>query len=96
MWTRKDYINEKCSHQEYYGQFYTHQLVDYIRRTVGEKRIKKSKDKYFNDISLSVWDAQAVTVRRMVGDISKYGESWTLSTAVCIAKEAARRIRDGR
>jgi hypothetical protein len=88
-WTRGQYIGGGCSHDEYYGQFVTPAIVALVERSIGRKRILNSKDPHFNDIELVMWDNLEVPLRAMATT------RLALSDAVCIAKRAARQIKEG-
>ena len=96
MYTRKQYMNKECSHNEYYEQFGQH-LTNLVGQTIGVKRIKNSTDDSFNDIPLKRWDALAPLVRSTVGRMLAEANGTggiSLSDCVCSAKAAARIIRD--
>ena len=102
MFTRKDYMEGRCDHSTYYGQFVTESVRNRVAQEIGLERIKASKDPHFNDIPLGEWDrligwAGQRVLRPMFSDIplSKYGENNSCCTHTCIAKEAARQLRDG-
>lgn len=94
MYTRQDYLNDVCTHQQYYAQFVNSVIVDIVQRSIGSKRIVNSTDPSFNDIDLDLQDRLYYAVRTHVdASVMAYtGESMTLGTAVCIAKAAARAI----
>lgn len=97
MKSRKEYMKGEISHDEYYSQFVNDDIIDYVRRTIGEERIKESKDKYFNNIPLRLWDNMQGDIVMMCGrklkDVSNGGVV-SLSDCVCVAKQAARMIKD--
>lgn len=105
IFTRKDYINKRISHNDYYSQFINPSVIDYVARLIGRERIIKSNDKYFNDIPLGLWDGltdiKNIIDREKFKQVNNvtYGEEhkhkflWSLSNQVCIAKQAARMIR---
>lgn len=95
MWTRKDYLDKKCSHKEYYDQFVNVEILSYIKAALGD-RIRKSTDPHFNDIPIGTWDCRVETIHLLVSKdlIRETGQGWSLSSGVSIAKAAARRIRD--
>jgi hypothetical protein len=75
-------MNKEISHQEYYAQFVTKSILDTVRRCIGTSRILKSEDQHFNDIDLKSWD-------------NLYVINWgSLSDSVCVAKAAARIIKE--
>lgn len=94
MFTRQDYLNDVCNHNEYYAQFVNGRIVDIVERTIGLKRIMNSTDQYLNDIDLPVWDHLYYAVKSNVDPeiLLLTKEQMTLGTAVCIAKSAAKAI----
>lgn len=94
MKTRKDYLEKRATHSEYYGQFVTPGVLATVKQYIGEKEIKQSKDKHFNDIPLAKWDAfsQHSSFKLLGGKMREAGDYLTLSGIVCVAKEAARQI----
>ena len=102
--TREQYGKGECTHEEYFGQFVTEPIKTYVCRVIGEQRIMDSFDPHFNDIPLREWDRLSPQIATMI-DRDKLREAegwrdpktfpWSLSTAVCIAKQAARIIKEG-
>lgn len=94
MITRKQYINEEATHNEYYGQF-APSLVRLVETAIGREKIQASTDKYFNDIPLKKWDALQVPVMAICGAAiaRASGGGVSLSDCVSAAKAAARLIR---
>lgn len=94
----------------YYGQFVTRAVRELVACRIGLDRIRASNDPHFNDIPLREWDALNPFVRdlclsragdldpqRVVSTNPKTGQrsiGWSLSDGVCIAKEAARQLRE--
>jgi hypothetical protein len=95
MYTRQEYLEQKCSHRNYYGQFVTQQVLSRVMSYIGSSVIVKSKDPHFNDIPLARWDAMFPTCP---GDINNAmracGDYPTKAGLVCIAKEAAKQIQE--
>jgi hypothetical protein len=89
MFTRKDYLNNTCSHSEYYRQFITDNTIKIVKQYLF-KEIKKSKDKHFNDIPLKIWD----TIPLCCKSLTPCGDYLTLAGKVCILKEAGRIIKN--
>lgn len=56
-YTYKQYMNDECTHNDYYGQYVTPEMIKYVSRMIGREKILESKDKHFNDIQLGVWDS---------------------------------------
>jgi hypothetical protein len=97
---RQDYLDKKCSHSEYYGQFVTRSIIVMvvIRFGLDELKAAFAADKNLNSIPLALWDALGgYPHRRLCGQIlMAAGDSPTMSTAVCILKEAARQAIEER
>lgn len=93
MFTRKDYLDGKTDHEGYYSQFLTPELPSYVVDAIGEERLRKSTDRSFNDISLTRWDAVALSALRRVPNAKWYeaGDWPSLGGGVCLVKLAARR-----
>lgn len=101
--TRSDYMNNKCSHREYYGQFVTPYVLQLVANSIGLDKIKASKDPHFNDIPLQEWDriwmrrtpqggyyiVPPMSISEMLRE-AKEGNS--AATGTCILKEAARQL----
>ena len=107
MFNRLKYIKGECTHQEYYSQFVNNHIIKLVVRKVGVQRILDSEDLHFNDIPLSEWDALNDAVRLCVNPVLwkscnnvTYREEdrnkflWSLSDGVCIAKAAAKIIKE--
>lgn len=100
---RRDYMSGRISHDDYYGQFVTGAVIEAVKCSISETRIRRSQDPHFNDIPLGEWDdlakclpaktwsavahSNASTTRGGVPNVS-------LSDKVCLVKAAARMIRD--
>lgn len=91
MNTRKQYLNNECTHREYYGQFVTNMEKAQVKRVVGIDKLINSTDEHLNDIPLKTWDNMACHVG--IGDeLKECGDYFTLSCIVCVNKEAARQL----
>jgi hypothetical protein len=98
MFTHTDEINKVCTHREYFGQFVSPAVKQIVKNHIGEKAIKESKDEHFNDIELSKWDRLYPSIMVHCLGKLKLADSCggSLADAVCIAKEAARQIKEGK
>jgi len=109
MIKRKEYIDGKFSHREYYSQFITSKMVEQVKNKIGIDRIKSSKDEHFNDIPLKEWDMLSghyFIGSKMVGtprvshefaELCKQADEWTSSaTLTCTYKEIARQLVEGK
>lgn len=92
-YTRQDYMNNKCSHREYYAQFVTDDTKNYVLLRIGRDRIVNSKDEHFNDIPLKLWDLAVPHAPGSRG-FKEAGDWYSLGTGVCMLKEAARQIKE--
>lgn len=89
-------LGSESSHRTYYAQFVNSDVKELVLVRVGKPTIMASADAFaFNDVPIRRWDDMAPAVWALCRfKIRELGDSPTLSTAVCIAKEAARQIRE--
>lgn len=91
--TRKDYLDGKCSHQEYYRSIVAECGISLENDPIMSKVIAslKSGDQHLNNIPLRTWDVIALGQRARMATVLKSRGDWlTLAGGVCIMKEAAR------
>jgi hypothetical protein len=95
MFSRQQYMNHVCTHEQYYGQFVTGYIRATVATLIGTDAIKKSKDAHFNDIALKQWDnlLKPLGSSKLAANLKACGDWWGLLACVCIAKEAARQIK---
>lgn len=102
--TRADYMDERCSYEQYYDQFVDGDLIAEVDAALGAE-ICRSTDRSFNDIPMHKWDSVAGVVNgrsgfrvhlpvRVIAKLLQAGDGVTVHGAVCIYKAAARRIRN--
>ena len=91
MYTRKDYMNNECSHREYYAQFVNQSVISRVLSVIGKDKILASNDEHLNDIPLNLWDSMGATHSEA---LRACGDSPSLAGYVCIRKEAARQIKE--
>lgn len=96
-YTREQYLAGECSHETYYAQFVTNGVIETVKRNIGEDKIAASTDEHFNDIPLRQWDMLNAAIYNTMNmkrfrALQTYG--FTLCDAVCIAKQAARMIKE--
>lgn len=90
--TRKEYMANHFTHEQYYAQFVTPQVMQSVQFIIGTNRVTNSINECFNDIPLEEWDR--IPISRAIFDLLKdAGDSLTPATSVCIAKAAAKQIR---
>lgn len=98
MYTRRDYLYKRCDHDQYYSQFVTDSILALVERRIGLDNILDSTDEWFNDIQLPRWDELSFYIKSLVDPqvIIQTQEGWSISTGVCIGKQAAKMIRESR
>jgi hypothetical protein len=105
MYTRKQYMLQQCTHEQYYGQFVTPGLLRLVANCIGLRMIESSEDKWFNGIKQYKWDALTTITphyipmklwKTLACDLPENAPNyyWCLSDNMCILKEAARQIRE--
>ena len=95
IYTRKDYMTNKCTHEEYYGQLVTQGMKNHVVRAIPQA-LAKSTDPVFNDIPLSTWDRLGM-VYNLRDEFKALGDIKSAAGMVCVLKEAARQVKeDGR
>jgi hypothetical protein len=90
-------VERKALHRRYWAQFVTPYIIREVESWIGVKWIMDSTDEHFNDIPLRRWDALDGFIRPIGARINKQinGQSvWSLSDTGCVAKEAARQIKE--
>lgn len=93
LFTRKQYMNKEVDHQTYYGQFATDSVRRIVCQYIGRNRILASRDPFFNDIPLRLWDGLHGSLTMLVGKriaVANGSGGVSLSDTVCVAKAAAR------
>lgn len=96
-YTRKQYMAGECTHEQYYGQFVTPAVIQTVLQKIDEAQIKRSTDPAFNDIPLYKWDWLHSHIGTLVGRAlmeANGGIGYSLSDTVCVAKAAARMIKE--
>lgn len=91
--TRRDYLNRKCTHRQYYSQFVNTNTKNQLLRYIPKKEIVASKDPHFNDIKIRRWDA-IPAIAGTNDKMKKKGDYLTLAGKVCVYKEAAKQIKE--
>ncbi len=93
VFTRKQYLAGECTHRQYNAQFVTEGYKGQIKRHIGLDRILNSTDEHLNDIPLIEWDNAPLTLG-VDQKMKNLGDYLTLAGKVCIAKEAAKQIKE--
>lgn len=90
--TRKDYMSDKCTHEEYYGQLVTQGMKEHVARAIPQG-LARSTDPHFNDIPLATWDRLG-TVYNLTTEFEELGDFRSKAGIVCVLKEAARQVKE--
>lgn len=98
VYTRKEYMrdsqtNGPAAHRRYYGQFVNSHTISRVINAIGKDRILSSTNLHFNDIPLKEWDS-LVRGLPVAMAMQAAGDYYTISSGVCIAKEAAKQWKE--
>lgn len=94
--TRNDYMNNKCTHEQYYLQYATPGIVARVKRSVNLDILRKCKtdDEIRAVYPLTFWDN---VIGLCPADVAKMmrenGDYPTLAGMVCLAKAVANSLR---
>lgn len=109
--TRKQYMDSSEDlHRPYFAQFVDKTIKSEVLQFIGKDRLLKSKDKHLNDIPLHLWDSltgfvfrgsqmvqQPHSIRKELLDkLKTANEGVSCAGLVCIYKEAAKQIIEGK
>lgn len=95
MKTRKDLLEKRCTHREYYEQFVTPATRHSVLHAIGIDRLMwayKNGEGHLNEIPLREWDA--IPTYWSVKKLKEAGDFTTMAAHVCVVKEAARQLID--
>ena len=92
IYTRKDYMSDKCTHAEYYGQLVTQGMKEHVARAIPQA-LAKSTDPNLNDISLNTWDRLGMSYG-LRSEFEELGDIRSKAGMVCVLKEAARQVKE--
>jgi hypothetical protein len=88
-------MDGKFTFSEYYAQFITPELKKAISEQIGIDVIKRSSDPLLNDIPLKKWDNLFLDYNlknEIAQKMHEAGDCLSFASAVCTAKECARRL----
>jgi hypothetical protein len=91
MFTRKDYMNNICTHEEFYAQFINSSVKSYVEDVIGLNQILKSTDEHLNDIPLVLWDRAHGILDNKTLKSANCCQSF--SNTVCTLKTYAKQLR---
>jgi len=98
MRTRSDYMNDRCTHREYYADVAAAAGVEFPpdhELVMRSRAALQAGDEHLNTIPLKTWDAWADTQRAsMSRALKERGDFWSLAAGVCVAKEAAKQAAE--
>ena len=96
MYTRNQYMTNKCTYNQYYNQFVTEVIKNAVSRHFTAAKLAKAydKDEYFNNIPFQSWDklayyCETTDMKKMYATA---GEYVTKAVAVCTLKQAAKHV----
>lgn len=94
MKLRKDYMEKRITHAEYYGQFVSPAIKSMVLSGFSLAELLASKDSSLNDLPLARWDllAGGMGSTLCAGKLQEAGDMPSLGSAVCILKTAAHQI----
>lgn len=102
--TRKDFMSDKCSYEEYYAQFCSPAVRNCVLIAIGLKDILASTDPHLNDIDLRKWTNIKLPIETLTMLTEANGHkvyrkdhktvvfTYAKSDIVCITKMAAKII----
>lgn len=95
--TRHDYMNNKCSHYEYYSQFVTEGMKSVILNKYSKEKLKEkfAEDQHLNNIPLKWWDSFELLFQRNIASTNKRlngQNTWSSAEHTCAMKAAAKQI----
>lgn len=95
LFTRKQYLDHECTHDQYYGQFVTESTIQTVLSYFSKEKLTEyyASDKNLNNIKLSVWDRMPLYASTY--KMKDCGDWLTAAGQVCILKRAARMIIEG-
>lgn len=102
MVTRKEYMagpapgqTDFANHRAYYAQMVDDAIKACVLRYIPRVELDHSTDPFLNDIPLYLWDMAAGACHMHIeAALRHYGDQWTMAGGVCVAKEAARQIKE--
>lgn len=96
MLTRKQYLANECTHEQYYCQFVNSDIIQIVIDFFGESALINSykENIHFNTFAtpLRKWNRLAEIYISYKSAFIEKGDCCTLSGEICILKEAARQF----
>lgn len=91
LFTRQDYMADKCTHEQYYAQFINDAGIEMVKNSKAFKTLIKKGSKDVSTVEVGVWDCIG-TAGEAANLLKTLGDNWSLSAAVCINKAIARQL----
>jgi len=91
LFTRQDYMDDKCTHDQYYAQFINAAGIEMVKKSKAFKCVLKSGSKDLSTAPVAEWDLIG-TAGEAVNLMKTLGDNWSLAGAVCINKAIARQL----
>ena len=93
--TRRQYLNGKCTHRQYYAQYVTPEVTGEVLNRWSRETLLASfqEDNFFNSLitPLRLW-GEIPLPKDTDSKMRRRGDYLTLAGRVCICKEAAQQI----
>lgn len=91
---RKDYMEHRATHREYYGSIVKEAGIvfpaDHPLVVAGAQALSRG-DEHMNTIPLSRWDDEAARRQAYINRaLREHGDFWSMAGGVCVMKEAVR------
>lgn len=92
LFTRKQYLDNECTHDQYYGQFVTEHTINTVLSYFSKEKLVQAyaENEHLNSIKLAVWDS--IPLYAATYKMKACGDYLTKSGHVSILKRAARMI----
>jgi hypothetical protein len=95
-YTRTQYLNKECTHEQYYTQYCNDTIIDRVNSFFGKEKLQDAikEDEHLNNIPIAKWDILASNLYDVSKKMKENGDYLTLAGGVCICKQAAKIICD--
>lgn len=91
LFTRQDYMADKCTYEQYYAQFITDAGIEMVKKSKAFQRVLNTENKSVSAAPVAEWDLIG-TDAEASNLLTTLGDRWTLAAAVCINKTIARKL----
>ena len=91
MWTRQQYMNKECTHQEYYLPIAQECGISLVKSDIAWYCLRDADENFNQLTSLGQWDRIAVLSERCFRKaLETRGDFYSLAGGLCILKAMAR------